>query len=174
MPDTNQTLNLRPATVDDEALLIAILASTRELEMRALSWNPPQAQMFLELQFKAQQQSYRVSHPAAENNIILLGDIPIGRLLVDRSDELIRLVDIAILHEYRNLGFGTRLISELLDEAVTKRSTMALSVFETNPAIHLYERLGFQKIDEESLYWEMRWLPEQGLSKNSNQSEKDD
>lgn len=159
MPDPNQTLSLRPATIDDEALLIAILASTRELELRALSWNPAQAQMFLDLQYKAQQQSYRVSHPAAENNIIFLGDTPIGRMLVDRSGDAIHLVDIALLTEYRNKHFGTRLIEGLLSEGAAKNKPVELSVFSGNPAVKLYERLGFSKVNEQASYLRMRKSP---------------
>jgi ribosomal protein S18 acetylase RimI-like enzyme len=159
MPDTNQTLTLRPSTIDDEALLMAILASTRELELRALSWNPAQAKMFLELQFKAQQQSYRVSHPAAENNIIFLGDIPIGRLLVDRSGDVIHLVDIALLTEYRNKHFGSRLIEELLSEGAASNKPVELSVFSGNPAVRLYERLGFTRVNEHASYVCMRKGP---------------
>lgn len=126
-----------------------------------------QAEMFINIQHNAQQQGYRLSYPAAENNIILHDGQPIGRMLIDRSEEAIHLVDIAILPDYRNHGVGAELIGGLLAEGATRGREVVLSVFHTNPAIHLYDRLGFSKVDEESLYWKMRWLPEQVLSKDS-------
>jgi ribosomal protein S18 acetylase RimI-like enzyme len=161
------TITLRAATDADQDFLVAVFASTRADELQVLAWNPIQAEMFVTIQYNAQQQSYRFSYPAAENNIILRDGQPIGRMLVDRSEQAIHLVDIAILPEYRNLGVGAELIGGLLSEGAAKGREVALSVFHTNPAIHLYERLGFLKVDEDSLYWKMRWLPEPASSKSS-------
>jgi ribosomal protein S18 acetylase RimI-like enzyme len=160
MPETNSKLTLRPATDTDQEFLVTIFASTRADELQLLAWNPVQAEMFIKLQFNAQQQSYRLSYPAAENNIILSDEQPIGRMLVDRSGDAIRLVDIAIVPGHRNQGVGTKLIGSLLAEGAASGRPVFLSVFHANPAIHLYERLGFTKFEEESLYWKMRWLPD--------------
>ena len=167
MPEPTNILSLRPATDGDQEFLVGVFASTRADELQALAWNPVQAEMFINIQYNAQQQSYRLSYPDAENNIILHGGQPIGRMLIDRSEAAIHLVDIAILPEYRNHGVGTELIGGLLAEGVTSGRAVVLSVFHTNPAIRLYDRLGFSKVDEESLYWKMRWLPGQTPSKDS-------
>ena len=159
-------LSLRPATDADQEFLVSVFASTRADELQALSWNPIQAETFIKIQYNAQQQSYRLSYPAAENNIILYDGQPIGRMLIDRSEELIHLVDIAILPDYRNHGVGAELIGGLLAEGATTGREVVLSVFHLNPAIHLYDRLGFARVDEESPYWKMRWRPEQTVSKD--------
>lgn len=167
MAESTVNLILRPATDSDQEFLVGVFAGTRADELQALAWNPTQAEMFINIQFNAQQQSYRLSYPEAENNIILHDGQPIGRMLVDRSEEAIHLVDIAILPEHRNQGLGARLIRGLLAEGASQERAVILSVYNTNPAIHLYERLGFSKVDEESLYWKMRWLPEQATSKDN-------
>jgi ribosomal protein S18 acetylase RimI-like enzyme len=167
MPEPINILTLRPATDADQEFLVGVFASTRVDELQALAWNPIQAEMFINIQYNAQQQSYRLSYPTAENNIILHDGKPIGRMLIDRSEEAIHLVDIAILPDYRNRGVGAELIGGLLAEGAKRGREVVLSVFHTNPAIHLYDRLGFSKVDEQSLYWKMRWLPEKAASKNS-------
>lgn len=159
MPETNPSLTLRPATEADQDFLKTVFASTRELELQALAWNPAQAQVFINIQFNAQQQSYRVSYPSAENNIIFLGEEPIGRMLVDRSAEAILLVDIAILAAYRNRHLGSTLLEELLAEGSACAKAVDLSVFNANPAVRLYERLGFMKVNEDGAYLRMRKLP---------------
>jgi ribosomal protein S18 acetylase RimI-like enzyme len=167
MSEPTNILSLRSATDADHDFLVGVFASTRADELHALAWSPVQAEMFINIQYNAQQQSYRFGYPAAENNIILLDGQPIGRMLIDRSEEAIHLVDIAILPDYRNHGVGAELIGGLLVEGATTGREVVLSVFHTNPAIHLYDRLGFSKVEEESLYWKMRWLPEQALSSDS-------
>ncbi|HEV7395850.1 MAG TPA: N-acetyltransferase [Pyrinomonadaceae bacterium] len=159
MPETAPKITIRPATAGDHEFLVALFASTRTDELQALSWDPVQAQMFINIQYNAQQQSYRLGYPSAENNIIMSDEQPVGRMLVDRTSDVIRLVDIAILSEHRNLGLGSYVISSLLDEGIKTRRPVKLSVFQTNPAIHLYERLGFQITGTESLYLDMSRFP---------------
>lgn len=160
---------LRAATEADRDFLVGVFASTRADELQALAWNPIQAEMFINIQYNAQHQSYRLSYPTAENNIILHDGQPIGRMLIDRSEEAIHLVDIALLPDYRNHGVGSELVGRLLDEGASQERPVVLSVYNSNPAIHLYQRLGFKKVNEESLYWQMRWLPAQSLSKTHQQ-----
>ena len=109
------------------------------------------------MQFRIQQQSYAVSYPAAENSVILLAEKPIGRMLVERSPREILLVDIALLPDYRQQGIGSALVQSLLDEAAAAEKSVGLSVYQSNPAMRLYQRLGFSKVGEEGLYMQMQW-----------------
>ncbi len=54
---------------------------------------------------------------------------------------------IIIDKDYRGKGVGTTLINELIKIAKErfKLEILHLEVYETNPAIHLYERFGFKK-----------------------------
>lgn len=55
---------------------------------------------------------------------------------------------IAILPEYTGKGIGTRLIRVLLDDLKTKYTAVMLNVRADNPALRLYQRLGFRIIRE--------------------------
>jgi ribosomal protein S18 acetylase RimI-like enzyme len=154
-----QPVALRAATSADQDFLRAVFASTRGDELAALGWDPQQSELFISMQFNAQQQSYSAGYPAAVNNIILLAEQPIGRMLVDRTGEEILLVDIALLSDYRNQRIGSNLIRGLMDEAATVQKPVRLSVYKSNPARRLYQRLGFFQVAEDPLYIEMQWLP---------------
>ena len=159
MLEQAQPLTLRAATPADRDFLLAVFASTRSEELAALSFAPEQTQAFLLMQFNVQQQNYDAAYPAASNSIIVLADQPVGRMLVDRSGAAIELIDIALLPDYRNRGIGSALIRGLMDEAAAAQKPLDLSVYMTNPARRLYERLGFAEIEQESLYVRMRWAP---------------
>ncbi|MDZ8187251.1 MAG: GNAT family N-acetyltransferase [Nostoc sp. ChiSLP02] len=60
----------------------------------------------------------------------------------DRIPELA----IAILPEYRNQGIGTQLLKHLLAAAKTAYPSISLSIRATNPALALYQRLGFEVV----------------------------
>jgi ribosomal protein S18 acetylase RimI-like enzyme len=159
MDESREPVTLRAATSGDHDFLLALFANTRSDELEALGWDPIQTRAFIQMQYQAQQQNYSACYPAAENNIIVLAEQPIGRILVDRRKETIRLLDIAILAEYRNKGIGSSLIRDLLAEATAAQKPLRLSVYKLNPALRLYERMGFLRDGEEALYIQMQYLP---------------
>ena len=53
----------------------------------------------------------------------------------------------AVLPEFRNQGIGTQIINQLLSEVAKLYPQVSLAVREDNPAIRLYERVGFSKIE---------------------------
>ena len=57
-------------------------------------------------------------------------------------------LSIAVLPEYRHSGIGTALLHELLKCTRDKFPAISLAVRSTNPALHLYERMGFVRIPE--------------------------
>ena len=85
--------------------------------------------------------------------------VPVGRLYVEREPSLIRLMDIALLPEYRSQGWGGQLIQALLNEAEENNQVVRLYVFKENhQAYRLYQRLGFKDLGEEGgLYLKMEW-----------------
>jgi len=148
---------MRTATSADDDFLFALFASTRSDELAALANNPAHALAFIKMQFTAQSQSYKAAYPSAENNIIMLGEEPIGRMLVARGAREFELIDIALLPDYRNSGIGGALLQGLLDDAAAKAKPIRLQVFNSNPARRLYERLGFCPVSTDGVYLEMKW-----------------
>lgn len=156
MSDFTHPVTLRPANADDEAFLFELFASTRE-EFSFLE--AAQRQAILRMQYDARRFQYDESYPEAEASIILVDDRPAGRMLIDEGGQAITLVDIAMMPEHRGSGIGTQVLQDLLKRAVNARKPVKLQVFKSNPAQRLYERLGFSKVSEQSMYLEMIFEP---------------
>ena len=150
---------LRTSTPDDQDFLFTVYASTREEELSLWGWDDNQKRAFLEMQFRAQNQQYSLCYPQADNSVVLFDDRPVGRLLVDREGPDITLIDIALLPAYRNRSIGTTLIQSLLQEAAGVQKNVALHVLRASAAARLYERLGFNLVDEDGVYLEMKKTP---------------
>ena len=82
---------------------------------------------------------------------------PAGRLYVARGSDEIRIVDIALLPESCNRGIGTTLLRGLQSEAAAAGKPLRIHVERFNPALRLYERLGFRQIDDRGVYLFMEW-----------------
>jgi len=154
-------LTLRPIRSDDLPFLYTAYASTRLEELAPLGWSVEQQAAFLTQQFNAQHQYYQANYPGADFQIILVNDQPAGRLYVDRRAGEIRIVDIALLPEYRNSGIGSRLLRDLLAEATLAGKLVSIHVEKFNPALRLYERLGFSIVDDRGVYWFLEWQPQE-------------
>jgi ribosomal protein S18 acetylase RimI-like enzyme len=59
-------------------------------------------------------------------------------------DDEIPELSIAVLPEYRAQGIGTDLLRHLIEEVRFRHRALSLSVSSDNPAIRLYQRLGFE------------------------------
>lgn len=152
-------LCLRPATSADEPFLLGLFASTRAEELALMNLDENQQKAFVTMQFNAQSRQYSMSYPDAEHSIILWDGAPIGRLLIDKGDREFTLVDIALLPAHRGSGIGSHLLRDLLVTAAEAGQPVKLSVWYSNPAKRLYERMGFSPANDTGVYCEMRWMP---------------
>jgi len=154
------TITRRPITKRDEEFLYRIYASTRQEELAQVPWDEAQKTIFLKMQFDAQHRYYLENYPRAKFQIILREGIPIGRLYVDRRKKEIRIVDIALLPEYRRQGIGSALLEEIMEEGRRLKLPVTIHVEKFNPAMRLYDRMGFQKIEDKGVYHLMEWSGE--------------
>ena len=151
---------IRDGVSEDTPFLEKLYFETRRDEFAQLGWDENQLATFLKMQFMTQTQSYRMQFPDARNLIIEADGAAVGRLI--ETDD-IRLVDIAVLPEFRNQGIGSFVLRRLLKEAKNKAKPVNLQVLKTNiPAIRLYERFGFEKTGESDLYQAMQWRDSSG------------
>ena len=151
--DLPEGVVLRPAQPADEPFLRALYASTRRDEMAPTGWPQAQIDAFLADQFALQSAHYAQHYADASFGIVERDGVPVGRLIVlDRQDE-VRLVDVALVEEARGSGLGTRLVEGVLARAAGRRVVLHVEVF--NPALRLYERLGFRATEQVGAYWRM-------------------
>lgn len=156
-----ENIFLRRAEPQDKTLLFTIYYSTRTEEInRAIDWNEDQKLAFINHQFFAQDEYYKKVYPDAAYDIIMYNNVPVGRLYVERFliPGTIRIIDIALLPEFRNLGIGSHLIKQLKNEAFQHGKSLTIHVEVFNKAFELYKRLDFQVIKETNgVYYLMEW-----------------
>lgn len=151
-------LALRPVNMADESFLYEVYCSTRQDELALVDWSEADKEAFLQMQYQAQRQGYLQQFPTADWQVVLLDDVPIGRLIVDRRPQEVGLMDIALLPPYRSQGIGTKLIKQVMSEATRRQIPVRLYVSKINEqAFRFYEHLKFTTIGETGLHFWMEW-----------------
>jgi ribosomal protein S18 acetylase RimI-like enzyme len=145
-------ITLRPAGSDDDALLRHVYAAIRADELALTSWADDVKDAFLRHQFDAQDAHYRDHYDGASFDVIEVDGEPVGRLYVARWADEIRIMDIALLPEHRGKGIGSTLLSELIAEGAAAGRRVSIHVERENPALRLYERLGFRQVADKGVY----------------------
>ena len=153
------TVTLRPVGPDDEPFLLRVYASTRADELAQVPWTDDQKAAFVAHQFTAQTAHYAQHYTGMSSHVILVDGAPAGRLLVARWSEEIRIVDIALLLDFRGRGVGTGLLRDLMAEARAAGKRLSIHVEIHNPAMTLYRRLGFRPAADVGVYQRMEWNP---------------
>lgn len=145
-------IRLRTIEASDEGFLFDVYASTRADEMALVDWSAAQAGTFLRMQFEAQHTYYTENYRGAQFQVILYEGQPAGRFYVHRRAGEIRIMEIALLPEFRNRGIGTALVNEVLAEARSLKLPVSIHVERFNPALALYQRLGFRLKEDKGVY----------------------
>lgn len=153
-------VTLRPVAADDAPLLLEIYASTRTEELAGIPWDEAQKAAFVRQQFEAQHRQYQEAYRDATFDVVLVDGTPAGRLYVARGGDELRIVDVAILPAFRRRGIGTHLIEQVKAAAAREGKAVRIHVERFNPAMRLYERLGFAPIADRGVYLFLECRPE--------------
>lgn len=149
-------VTLRPRRAGDEALLRAVYASTREEELAGTGWDEAQREAFLRFQFQAQDDHYTKHYTTCAFYVVEDREAAIGRLYVDAWPDEVRIVEITLLPRARGRGIGRGLLEAVIAAADVRGLPVTIHVERENPALRLYERLGFERVEERGVHFLMR------------------
>jgi GNAT superfamily N-acetyltransferase len=156
-PESIATRRVQP---EDRSFLLELYKSSRGDDLRGLGWDEQRISEFLDMQYEAQQNFYTSDYRDATDELMLLKDKPIGRLMIESRPHEIRCIDLALLPEYRERGWGTEIIQKLQDQARREQKPLRLQVIRFSRAVNLFDRLGFVRTSETGTHFQMEWTPE--------------
>ena len=89
-----------------------------------------------------------------ENRLICQDERVLGFISLSRDSLALYIRELHMLEECRGLGAGSWVLEQMALEAQTL-GLLRLTVFKSNPARRLYERMGFSVVGEEDCFWRM-------------------
>lgn len=123
--------------------------------MAAIAWPEETKRAFLDDQFRLQTEHYDTHFADARFWIVEWDRRPVGRLYVHEGSDTVYVMDIALLPPYRNQGIGGALMRQAIESAHASGRRVTCHVEFNNPAQRLYHRLGFVRIGEHGVYFEL-------------------
>jgi ribosomal protein S18 acetylase RimI-like enzyme len=113
----------------------------------------------LNLDVAAHAAGFRQRWDVTQVRIVTLDGTDIGWLQSLVKDDALFLGQLFVDKSLRGRGIGTELVKGLIGEAASAGRAVTLGVVKTNPALRLYERLGFRTTHEDERKFYMRREP---------------
>lgn len=157
---------LKQRSEADMPFLRLLYAQTREDELAPVPWTAQQKEAFLADQFNKQHSHYLQHYPQAQWWVLTCRGLPMGRLYWEQTPHELRVMDISLMPNHRNQGLGNAVMCSLLQHADCHQLTVGLHVEPFNPALRLYQRLGFSQAETRGVYLFMQRPPTAGSVKN--------
>lgn len=154
---TKASVSLRPETTSDANFIEELYISTRD---ESDGWRlllPTERTRLLKEQSALQLIHYEKNFPHAWRTIIEVNGKPAGRFYVNQTPKEMRIVDIAILPEFRQHGIGSKLIKQVIAESIRLQLPLRLRAEKGSPVISYYQRLGFRQIEVEATTVHFQW-----------------
>jgi GNAT superfamily N-acetyltransferase len=143
-------MRTRPATSADTPFL-------RDLHHRA--YHDVVLRQFGHWDLAAQDEWFGRSLIEADFSVIEESAASIGAFGVRVEADHVQLVELQLLPEWQNKGFGARVLSFQQEEALRRELPIRLRVLLQNRARTLYERHGFIVTGQTETHYLMEWLP---------------
>lgn len=103
----------------------------------------------LNLDPSAHAEEFEQQWAAEEIEIITLDGVDVGFLQTIRQPDGVFVAQIIVAAGFQHRGIGTEVVKRQIAEAARAGGTVRLAVAKINPAVRLYERLGFRVVDED-------------------------
>ena len=98
----------------------------------------------LNLSMDAQVRSFREQWDWAQVRIITLDEAEIGWLQTRKEDDALFLAQLFVDASFQGRGIGTEVMHRVIGEAARDGQAVTLGVAKINPALRLYQMLGFK------------------------------
>lgn len=131
-------ISFRKANVADVSFLLGLRKSTMEVHLKnaAIHLTPEEHQS-------------RVLYQFDKAKIILYNQERIGLIKLAKNRKEYEIIQFQIDPKFQRQGIGKQILNWLIDAAKQEQKTIRLSVLKNNKAQLLYQKMGFEILDED-------------------------
>ena len=143
----HRKIGLRPATPEDfDVAWKLYLVTMKPLTAELMTWDEAK-----------QSTSFAAQWNVEEAQIIVFEGHTVGWMQAAEAPTEIFLQQLYVSPKYQRRGIGSEVLQNLFKRCQATGKPLVLNVLKNNPAINLYERLGFCVVGEVGVKLKMRW-----------------
>jgi ribosomal protein S18 acetylase RimI-like enzyme len=142
-------ISFRPACVEDFDYCARLYFDEMKNTIRELKLDPT-----------THAAGFRRQWQVSEVRIIRANDADVGWLQSRTEGDALFLAQLFVEAPFQRRGIGTQVVDHLVGEAAGARQTVTLAVVKSNPALRLYQRLGFRVTHDDERKFYMRREPD--------------
>jgi ribosomal protein S18 acetylase RimI-like enzyme len=131
-------IKLVKATEDSLQEILALRISTMTAYLKDVGWSMTE-----------EEHVKRVKKNFDNGHMILCYKQSIGYIKFKENEKAFNIIQFQISPEHQGQGYGRLVLDEIESKAHKKGKRLSLKVLKANPAKRLYERFGFQIVDED-------------------------
>lgn len=91
--------------------------------------------------------------------ILLSDDVPCGYYKGEDFTDRIVPYELVLLPEFQGKGIGTKILSEVIERAVSRNVPVKIRALRENRALNLYRKLGFRDVSSDDTHIELEFDP---------------
>lgn len=148
---------LRPEQPSDADFLYTLFRGRMLPDLAALPLDDGARETLIRMQFDAQTKGYRARFPDARFDVVHSHGVPIGRLIVDQTQDAGCIVDFALLPAARRGGLGTAILGAVLAGMAT--TVRCKVIWNNTPSLRMCQRLGFVQTGGDLPFLQLEWYP---------------
>ena len=111
---------LRRVSRADRPLCESLFIEAHQGPLQLAGWDEDQCRNYLAPQFDMRERGFKQQYPQADDDMIQIDGIDVGRMIINRQQLGIHIIDIVIFNNWRQRGIGSYLLNELCNEADVK------------------------------------------------------
>jgi ribosomal protein S18 acetylase RimI-like enzyme len=142
-------ISFRPARPEDFDYCASLYFAGMDRAIRELS-----------LDMAAQVTNFRQQWELTQVRVITLSGVDVGWLQGTIKDDALFLAQLFVDGSFQRQGIGTEAMKQIMNAAARADQAVTLGVVKTNPALRLYQRLGFRITHEDNRKFYMRREPD--------------
>lgn len=147
---------MRASSYDDVRLALRIAEEHAEDALAGAPLPEELRATMITQQARAMLAGHASAAPRARFFFADFGDVPVARMVLDRREDALCIVDIATLRAHRGRGAGKALLEAAFREACSLGMPLTLHVLRHAPALTWYLANGFRVVGERDLHVCMR------------------
>lgn len=140
-------------------------ATSRDLSFARTLTHEAMSRYYLQYGLSWSDDGFDVAWASRENWLICNDEAVMGFISLSRDSKALYIRELHMLDSFRKQGAGSWVLEQMALKARTHGlGLLRLTVFKTNPARRLYQRLGLSIVGEEDCFWRMERECREGAS----------